>query len=347
MTILLAADEGRTVSVVRTPDGDTVYKVTSGQKTYDIRLPEGCPCTNAKHDSWYCKHMTAIELWLRLQGKTLLEGEPPTPAPEPTEPEPPFVLPPALAALVDQAITRYPDEASTIRRAAQFATLPGLRVVNGHAEYADPEGEVQTLHRLCACAEASTAPDNRCLHRWAYTLAKRGVESQEEQEAPRAEIPPAPPVASPLRPLRTILDELSRPLPAQALGKKTVGRGDRGREVTFVPHYIVAALLDAVVPGWQSEIVRMDTHDGALRITLRLQLPTSDYGLVTREDIGEADEWEESPDQYGNPVANAKAAALRRAAAQFGVGRYLYDQKGQLAALAKWLKGPSAGKDAA
>jgi hypothetical protein len=66
----------------------------------------------------------------------------------------------------------------------------------------------------------------------------------------------------------------------------------------------------------------MESIGGKLILTVRLSVPCAE-GIVYREATGQEDE---DLDSYGNSSSNSESMALRRAAAKFGLGLYLYDQ---------------------
>jgi hypothetical protein len=50
-------------------------------------------------------------------------------------------------------------------------------------------------------------------------------------------------------------------------------------------------------------------------------------GWVYREATGTEEEPDDDQQMYGDPSSNAESMALRRAAAKFGLGLYLYNKK--------------------
>ncbi len=98
-------------------------------------------------------------------------------------------------------------------------------------------------------------------------------------------------------------------------------RGDRGSALAYIEARAVMDRLDTVVgpEGWASEVSPI-FENGALtgakcRLTLFLE-----SGEVWREDIGAASE--------GEALKGAASDALKRAAVQYGIGRYLYNLPG-------------------
>lgn len=81
--------------------------------------------------------------------------------------------------------------------------------------------------------------------------------------------------------------------------------------------------LDHYAAGWNYEIRRMETIAGKLILIVRITVPSLE-GLVFREATGQEDE---EKDTFGDSTSNSESMALRRAAAKFGLGLYLYDSK--------------------
>lgn len=75
-------------------------------------------------------------------------------------------------------------------------------------------------------------------------------------------------------------------------------------------------------PGWNSEVRIVTSVGDRCVVTVRITIPASD-GNVWREATGQEDEELKG---YGDPSSNAEAMALKRAAAKFGLGLYLYEK---------------------
>lgn len=94
-------------------------------------------------------------------------------------------------------------------------------------------------------------------------------------------------------------------------------------------------VLDAYAPGWTDKVRSLDLLGTRVIVTYRLTLPCAE-GVVWREAIGQASDWDEDEAQhYGDPSSNAEAMALKRAAAKFGVGLGLYDKDQTAGALVR------------
>ena len=121
-----------------------------------------------------------------------------------------------------------------------------------------------------------------------------------------------------LRSIREIVRDLSKPVAKRHLRSRKQG----GKELTYISWYDAVKYLDHYAPGWCYEVRRIDSVAGKLILTVRLSIICAE-GVVYREATGQEDEELES---YGNSSSNAESMALRRAAAKYGLGLYLYDQ---------------------
>lgn len=126
-----------------------------------------------------------------------------------------------------------------------------------------------------------------------------------------------------MRSLTGIIADLSKPIKARHLKQKTRG----GQVLDFIPWYHAVKYLDLHAPGWSYEVrSTVWNTEGRLVLTVRLSIPCLE-GLVYREATGTEEEPEEGERMYGDPSSNAESMALRRAAAKFGLGLYLYNKK--------------------
>jgi hypothetical protein len=126
----------------------------------------------------------------------------------------------------------------------------------------------------------------------------------------------------PLRSISDIISDLSKPIKARHLKKKMRG----GQVLDFIPWYHAVKYLDLHAPGWSYEVRNTVWNtEGRLVLTVRLSIPCLE-GLVHREATGTEEEPEEGERMYGDPSSNAESMALRRAAAKFGLGLYLYNK---------------------
>lgn len=121
-----------------------------------------------------------------------------------------------------------------------------------------------------------------------------------------------------LRSIRDIIKDLSKPVAKRHLRTRKQG----GKELTYISWYDAVKYLDHFAPGWCYEVRRIDSIAGKLILTIRLSIPCQE-GIIYREATGQE---EEETSSYGDSSSNAESMALRRAAAKFGLGLYLYDQ---------------------
>jgi hypothetical protein len=116
-----------------------------------------------------------------------------------------------------------------------------------------------------------------------------------------------------------IIGELSKEIPARLLSKKKVSNQD----IYFLSWYNAVKFLDLYAPGWSYEVRNVVGIGGKLVVIARISIPCAE-GIVYREATGQEDEEVSS---WGDSSSNAESMALRRAAAKFGLGLYLYDKK--------------------
>ncbi|HEX8287328.1 MAG TPA: Rad52/Rad22 family DNA repair protein [Pyrinomonadaceae bacterium] len=121
-----------------------------------------------------------------------------------------------------------------------------------------------------------------------------------------------------LRSIREIIKDLSKPVAKRHLRTRKQG----GKDLTYISWYDAVKYLDHYAPGWNYEVRSMNSVGGKLILTIRLSIPCLE-GIVYREATGQE---EEETTSYGDSSSNAESMALRRAAAKFGLGLYLYDK---------------------
>ncbi|MFN7946554.1 MAG: Rad52/Rad22 family DNA repair protein [Blastocatellia bacterium] len=121
------------------------------------------------------------------------------------------------------------------------------------------------------------------------------------------------------RPIREIIADLSKPIPDRFLKDKVI----KGNKLTYIPWHYAVKLLDWYAPGWCYEVRNVTPISEQTVLTVRLIIPAAE-GDVWREATGIE---EDEVSGYGDTSSNAESMALRRAAAKFGLGLYLYDKK--------------------
>lgn len=115
--------------------------------------------------------------------------------------------------------------------------------------------------------------------------------------------------------------------------------------LTYIPWYHVQNILDTHAPTWQMSIEKVEVIKGRdkledlVYVTVTISIEDQESGkLISRTNIGWSELYEERLDRdanvrlvkpiaYGDPFSNALSMAMRRAAVNFGPGRYLYDKE--------------------
>jgi len=135
------------------------------------------------------------------------------------------------------------------------------------------------------------------------------------------QIKPAP--AESPRPIAAIIADLSKPVNPQRLKTKDVrAKKGGGFSVQYLPWFQCVQYLDRYAPGWSYEIRSAQAVADNFVMTVRLTIPCAE-GIVYRE----ASALEPiNGSGYGDCATNAESAALRRAAAKFGLCLYLYEK---------------------
>lgn len=118
------------------------------------------------------------------------------------------------------------------------------------------------------------------------------------------------------RPIAEIIIDLKKPLLARHL--KTRNQG--GTELTYIEWHTAVKYLDLFAPGWSYHVKSVQLVGNLVMVIASISIPCAE-GVVTREATG----CEESDAKgYGDACSNAEAMALKRAAAKYGLGLYLY-----------------------
>ena len=120
------------------------------------------------------------------------------------------------------------------------------------------------------------------------------------------------------RSIRDIVADLSKPLAQRHLKTRRQG----GAELTYLEWHTAVKYLDLFAPGWSYAVKNVALVGNLVTVVAAISIPCLE-GVVTREATGceEAD-----AKGYGDAVSNAEAMALKRAAAKFGLGLYLYQK---------------------
>lgn len=99
--------------------------------------------------------------------------------------------------------------------------------------------------------------------------------------------------------------------------------GTKARVFTYIDARAVMDRLDAVVTpaGWQTSYRVLDLAVCAVECQLTVSLAE---GMVTKSDVGYPNDPGDAKDPGKEPLKAAFSDALKRAAVQFGIGRYIY-----------------------
>ncbi len=137
-------------------------------------------------------------------------------------------------------------------------------------------------------------------------------DTNEQDQSARNEPP------SGLRSIKTIIADLSKPVNPARLKQRQQG----GRTLDYLPWYQAVRYLDNYAPGWRYDIRSVSQIGENLVMTVRITIPCLE-GEVWRE----ASALEPIKGSgYGDAATNCESAALRRAAAKFGLCLGLYDK---------------------
>ena len=129
------------------------------------------------------------------------------------------------------------------------------------------------------------------------------------------------------RPIRDILEDFAKPIPARLLKKKPVFSMKNGSlyktgEVDYLPWATYVRLLDYFAPGWDYTIET--SFDGKKVVVVGSLTIKAKEGDFTRSAIGSEDC---EADGYGDAYSNSESSALRRCAAKFGLSLELWETR--------------------
>ncbi len=117
------------------------------------------------------------------------------------------------------------------------------------------------------------------------------------------------------RPLSQILSDLRRPIPGHIVHT----RQQSGRRVKYLTMQDTIAILDQYAPGWEGTITNIYSTRDRIYIAYRITIHAKE-GKFAREATGSSTL---EPNAHGDPSSTAESAALRNAAAKFGLALYL------------------------
>lgn len=117
------------------------------------------------------------------------------------------------------------------------------------------------------------------------------------------------------RPLAEIVADLRKPIPAHIVHT----RQQTGRRVKYLTMQDTIAILDQYAPGWEGMITNIYSTRDRIYIAYRITIHAKE-GKFSREASGSSTI---DPNAQGDPSTTAESAALRNAAAKFGLALYL------------------------
>lgn len=120
------------------------------------------------------------------------------------------------------------------------------------------------------------------------------------------------------RPLSQILSDLRKPIPGHIVHTRQQG----GRRIKYLSMEDTIAILDQYAPGWEGVISNIYSTRDRIFISYRLTIHAKE-GKFAREAIGSFPLEAGSGGQPTDPSSMAESAALRNAAAKFGLALYL------------------------
>lgn len=133
------------------------------------------------------------------------------------------------------------------------------------------------------------------------------------------------------RPIAVIKADLAKRIPAKYVERLK----DKGN-VLYIPWYHAISLLDRCTGGhWDFHIKNMWTTSKRIFVVVELTIHAAEGNFTmaaTGSELLEREVFNKETKQieikelaYGDPSSNAESMALRRAAAKFGLARYLYN----------------------
>jgi|GEM_PF-670017 len=132
------------------------------------------------------------------------------------------------------------------------------------------------------------------------------------------------------RPIAEIKADLCKGIPA-----KYLDRLDDKSKALYIPWYNAVSLLDRCTGGqWKFRILNMWTTPKRIFVVAEITIIAAEGSFTmaaTGTELLEREVWNKEKQvmelkelAYGDPSSNSESMALRRAAAKFGLARYLY-----------------------
>ena len=120
------------------------------------------------------------------------------------------------------------------------------------------------------------------------------------------------------RSIRDIIADLSKPVADRHLKTRKQG----GSTLSYLEWHTAVKYLDHFAPGWSYAVKSVQLVGSLVTVIASISIPCLE-GVVTREATGCE---EVDAKGYGDACSNAEAMALKRAAAKFQLGLYLYQK---------------------
>jgi hypothetical protein len=138
-----------------------------------------------------------------------------------------------------------------------------------------------------------------------------------------------------LKSIAEIEADLSKPIPPRLL-KTMPGRGG-GKQLSYIHWLTAQKFLSLYAPGWSSRVTFVDPvgdeEKGGVVVGVEVSIPTQE-GIVTRGNVGykayktgkDKQTGEAKDTGFGGAALVAQRQAFKRAAADFGLARGLYEK---------------------
>jgi Rad52/22 family double-strand break repair protein len=139
---------------------------------------------------------------------------------------------------------------------------------------------------------------------------------QAQQTIHAIEEPAQEPV--PLRSIREIVADLSKPIPERHLRQRQQG----GKTITYIPWWVAVKYMNHYCPQWGYQIKSVVVLGDRVAVTASVNVQALE-GMIVREAVGIEDL---DCGAYGDPTSNASSMALRRACAMFGLNLDSYER---------------------
>jgi hypothetical protein len=103
---------------------------------------------------------------------------------------------------------------------------------------------------------------------------------------------------------------------------KTKPATKQGGQLAYIEWHCAVRYLDHHAPGWNYAVKSVQLVGALVTVIASISIPCTE-GIVVREATGCEDV---NAKGYGDACSNSEAMALKRCAAKFGLGLYLYQK---------------------